>query len=146
MTTPHLLGRPANLAKCLHRTRAAGGKVWSSEYSSLLKWSIIHTHWKPFFFFFSCNQKIVAELHWRGPAFSQNYLHGNQPTMGFWFLHQRGQAYSQVSNHSVCNVPPTLTAVECHKGYNSVCWEDSRCLPTVVGPFLIKDNERERLT
>lgn len=59
MTTPHLLGRPANLAKCLHRTRAAGGKVWSSEYSSLLKWSIIHTHWKPFFFFFHATRRLL---------------------------------------------------------------------------------------
>lgn len=144
MTTPHLLGRPTNLTKCLHRTRAAWGKVWSSEYSSLLKWSIIHTHWKPFFF--SMQPEDCYRVALKGSRILTNYLHGNQPTMGFWFLHQRGQAYSQVSNHGVCNVPPTLTAVECHKDYNSVCWEDSRCLPTVVGPFLIKDNERERLT
>ena len=135
----------------LHRTRAPGGNVWSSGYSGLLKWSIIHTHWKPllfffFFFFFSATTRLLQSCTKEVQKFSQNLLHGNQPTMGFWFLHQRGQVYFQVSNQGVCNVPPSLTAVECHEGYHSICWEDPRCLPTVVGPFLIKDNERERLT
>ena len=151
MTTPHLLGRPTNLNHEFtaspqdKSTRRGGVKFW-------IFWSPKMVHYtysvKTIFvlFFFHATTRLLQSCTQEVQKFSQNRLHGNQPTMGFWFLHQRGQVNFQVSNQGVCSVPPSLTAVECHEGYNSTCWEDSRCLPTVVGPFLIKDNERERLT
>ena len=154
MTIPHLLGRPTNLNhefsaspqdKSTRRERVKFWIFWSPKmvhYTYSLKTIVVLF----FFFFFPATTRLLQSCTKEVQKFSQNLLHGNQPTMGFWFLHQRGQVYFQVSNQGVCNVPPSLTAVECHEGYHSICWEDPRCLPTVVGPFLIKDNERERLT
>ena len=116
-----------------------GMKFWLFQSTKM-----VHQTYSLKAFSFSCNQKIVTELHERCPEILTKPSARQSAYNGL--LIPSPARPSLLPSFQPGYLHATLTAVECHKGYSSICWEDSRCLPTVVGPFRIKDNERERLT